>query len=627
MLCSMQAKIPEAVQVLLRPVGEIAVVILIAGCLYYCLRLLRRRQRDETKQPITRRRKWIYTGVCLCLLAALPFYCRWRCAWLYLDRGNQAVQIRRWEAARHFYQAALRYKPDWPPARARLLFVESEPVTSLDDVGWSLSPGDKPTHPTLRIPQADRNVESWRRRANLLQKAIALDVSWAPSRLALGVAFYRIGERQKAESEFRTAVRCTPNDPLAHRLLASCLGSRGALDESIFQYREAVRCQPDNARSHYSLSTALLSKGDRQGKAEMLQAVGCLSRHAGDFSTSFKIGCGLQGLSCLTESREAYRIALQSAGSPVEKAKVLLLFASVSYELRDVEEAKKHWQSLLAFQDVTLASAAIELFGPGVSKPWEGTMRRISEKYYGEFNTHPRKWAKAGALLCEAELAAARQCGRLPTLSADPFRVYKVTGDGGIESYEGGRPGSPGGRFTQSADGKLGAIPPRRTARERGPIVAINDTKAGGLFTLPRDEAGEMPWVPEYHWAPTIIFTNKTAWHLRAILVRPIGVASPSCFPLGAGRHIPWPVQGYIETSLKPGAEQTIRLPILGGHYLNAVSPAVNDAGVLPLVEMVRIVGQPGVDFINTSTHLTYYTKQFIPGKKAPPSSGKKDVK
>jgi len=628
MLLLGQVIVPEAIQILLRSIGEIAVVLLIAGCLYYCFHLLRGRHKDDARRPIGQRRRWIYVGISLCLLAALPFYCRWRCAWLSVERGDQAVQIQRWEAARHSYQAALRYKSAWPQARARLLFVESEPVLNLDDNGWSISSSEKSAHAKLCIIQDDKPVESWRQKVDSLQKAVALDASWAPSHMALGVALFRIDKRQQAENEFRAAVRLTPNYPQTHILLAACLGSRAALEESIFQYREAVRCQPNDAWSRYCLSVALLCKDDLQGKEELLQAAGCLSQHTGDFSTAFKIGCALQGLSSLKESREAYRFALQSAGSAEEKAQVLLLLASLLYEVRDVEQAKREWEALLAFDDATLTEAAIAIFGADVRYPWERTTQPFEAKYYGKFDTHPRKWAQAGAFLCEVELASARQRGQLPALSADPFRVYKVTSDGGVESYEGNRPGLPGGRYIRAADGKLGANPPHEKSSENGPITAIDvptangkfiHVAAGGLFTFPRDEAGKMPWVPKYCWPPTIIVTNCTPWQLRVVLVRPIGVASPDCFPEGADRHVPWPVQGHIEISLKSGEKQTIHPNIMGGHYLNGVIPAVtNDAEILPLVEMVRIVGQPGVDFMHTSTHLTYNKKQFMPGEHEP---------
>jgi Flp pilus assembly protein TadD len=83
-----------------------------------------------------------------------------------------------------------------------------------------------------------------------LEKAKRQEPAKASIREALGIAYFRIRDYTRAESEFRAVLDLSPSDDYAHYALGRCLEKQGRAAEANGHYKLASRMRPDEA--HYT---------------------------------------------------------------------------------------------------------------------------------------------------------------------------------------------------------------------------------------------------------------------------------------------------------------------------------------------------------------------------------------
>jgi Flp pilus assembly protein TadD len=83
-----------------------------------------------------------------------------------------------------------------------------------------------------------------------LEKAKRLEPDKASIREALGIAYFRIHNYDKAESEFRAVLELSPTDDYAHYALGRCLEKQGRDAEANGHYKLASTMRPDD--EHYA---------------------------------------------------------------------------------------------------------------------------------------------------------------------------------------------------------------------------------------------------------------------------------------------------------------------------------------------------------------------------------------
>ena len=77
-----------------------------------------------------------------------------------------------------------------------------------------------------------------------LEKARRREPHKASIREALGIAYFRLGRYEEAETEFRTALEISPVDDYAHYALGRCLEKLGRAKEANAHYKLARSLRP-----------------------------------------------------------------------------------------------------------------------------------------------------------------------------------------------------------------------------------------------------------------------------------------------------------------------------------------------------------------------------------------------
>src|SRR5919197_6174898 len=81
-----------------------------------------------------------------------------------------------------------------------------------------------------------------------LEKAKRREPHKASIREALGIAYFRIRNYDKAESEFRAVLELSPTDDYAHYALGRCLEKQGRAAEANGHYKLASSLRPGTER-------------------------------------------------------------------------------------------------------------------------------------------------------------------------------------------------------------------------------------------------------------------------------------------------------------------------------------------------------------------------------------------
>ncbi|HEX9920553.1 MAG TPA: tetratricopeptide repeat protein, partial [Candidatus Methylomirabilis sp.] len=95
-----------------------------------------------------------------------------------------------------------------------------------------------------------------------LEKAVSLDQGKEIYHFQLGAAYERMGQLDKAEGEFKEAIRLNPRQADAYNYLGYMYADRGLkLDESVFYIKKALELEPSNGAFVDSLGWAYFKKG------------------------------------------------------------------------------------------------------------------------------------------------------------------------------------------------------------------------------------------------------------------------------------------------------------------------------------------------------------------------------
>ena len=82
-----------------------------------------------------------------------------------------------------------------------------------------------------------------------LEKAKRQEPRSRSIREALGIAYFRIGQWEKAEEEFRALVELSPDDEFAHHALARALTNQGRRKEAAPHFKLARSLRPRDQRT------------------------------------------------------------------------------------------------------------------------------------------------------------------------------------------------------------------------------------------------------------------------------------------------------------------------------------------------------------------------------------------
>jgi len=95
------------------------------------------------------------------------------------------------------------------------------------------------------------------------QKAIETNPSYADAYLGMAAAYGFLGRLDDKIVACRKAISLKSDSAEAYGNLGSALGKAGRYKESVQVLREAIRLKPDFADAHFALGLAYLSSGDR----------------------------------------------------------------------------------------------------------------------------------------------------------------------------------------------------------------------------------------------------------------------------------------------------------------------------------------------------------------------------
>ena len=146
-----------------------------------------------------------------------------------------------------------------------------------DDARWILdhAPPDDPTRDEAAFDLANRLVESGR-----VDEAIPLletltEVKGASAWRNLGVARYRAGDLQGAESALRAAVEADPSEAASRRQLGVVLRERDEIEDALAALRGALRLAPSDSVAHAELAWTLAESGDLASAIEHYREALC----------------------------------------------------------------------------------------------------------------------------------------------------------------------------------------------------------------------------------------------------------------------------------------------------------------------------------------------------------------
>jgi tetratricopeptide (TPR) repeat protein len=138
-------------------------------------------------------------------------------------------------------------------------------------------------------------------------QAIALDPGYAEAHSNLGIALSKRGLLDEAIGEFQSAVRLSPGLVNAHRNLAPSLYKRGRTAEALEEYLIVTRLRPDDAGAHADLGSVYGAMGSYDKAIEHLQIA---LRLRPDFADAhYNLGIALQAKGQLNEAVEQLEAA------------------------------------------------------------------------------------------------------------------------------------------------------------------------------------------------------------------------------------------------------------------------------------------------------------------------------
>jgi tetratricopeptide (TPR) repeat protein len=101
----------------------------------------------------------------------------------------------------------------------------------------------------------------WRGTITLWEDIVSKSPNKARTHLNLGLEYFNKGLVNRAEEQYKIALKLRPNDALAYNNLGTTYFKKEQFDEAIDCYKEAVKLDSDFSKAHNNLGAALSSKG------------------------------------------------------------------------------------------------------------------------------------------------------------------------------------------------------------------------------------------------------------------------------------------------------------------------------------------------------------------------------
>ena len=97
-----------------------------------------------------------------------------------------------------------------------------------------------------------------------------------------GIAYYELGDNQRAIADFNEALRINPNDALAYYDRGIVRVRLGEFQGAIADYSEALRINPNSAAAYQNRGVARRESGDKPGAIQDFQKAADLFQQQGD---------------------------------------------------------------------------------------------------------------------------------------------------------------------------------------------------------------------------------------------------------------------------------------------------------------------------------------------------------
>jgi protein O-mannosyl-transferase len=144
--------------------------------------------------------------------------------------GNALLKRGRTAEAARYFDAALRFSPDYPDAHNNRGVV------------------------FLRLHQVADAIPEFR-------KAIEIKPKYSDAHYNLGEAYLQLGQPAEAIKSLETALQLNPTNPKAHNNLGIALLDTGRIDGAIREERRALELDPTMPEAHYNLGNSFAKAG------------------------------------------------------------------------------------------------------------------------------------------------------------------------------------------------------------------------------------------------------------------------------------------------------------------------------------------------------------------------------
>ena len=154
---------------------------------------------------------------------------------------------------------------------------------------------------------------------DLLSRAIESDASFVAAQYALGTVHQSLGNRWKAQAQYRAATQLDPSQPEPYKAIGDLflVQPRRLFDQALEAYAKAIELRPFYADAHVGLGDARAAKGDTDGAIKAYQQALVYNAMNPRVHLSLgKIYFGEKGL--YYESVNAYKKAIELDSASVE---------------------------------------------------------------------------------------------------------------------------------------------------------------------------------------------------------------------------------------------------------------------------------------------------------------------
>jgi tetratricopeptide (TPR) repeat protein len=191
-------------------------------------------------------------------------------------KGLQALDAGQFEAARDWFERALR-----------------------------LAPGFSEAHKNIGVVFA--RLGDWDRAAAAFEFALKINPRFSEARINLGKVYEHVGRPDLALQEYDRLLQDDPGEAAVWGRTAFLLEQRGDLDDAAVRYRRLLEMNPGDGEARMSLGAILLRAGRWADARAVFEAV--LAREPDSYAARFNLGAALDGLGAWDEAIDAYQQA------------------------------------------------------------------------------------------------------------------------------------------------------------------------------------------------------------------------------------------------------------------------------------------------------------------------------